>query len=122
AEAGRARGEHLYAPAVPFGVARVQAKELGGEEARLVPAGAGTDLEHGVALVVGVLGEEEVLERRVELGQARLERGQLAARHLAQLGVLLAQQRAVLREKDAEDRKSTRRTPVTSLSRMPSSA
>src|SRR5437899_128252 len=77
---------------------QVTTRPLGGEEARLVPAGAGTDLEHGVALVVGVFGEEEVLERRVELGQARLERGQLAARHLAQLGALLAQQRAVLVE------------------------
>ena len=96
AEAGRARGEHLDAPAVPLGVARVHAKELGGEEARLVAAGAGTDLEHRVALVVGVLREEELLEHRVERDQARLERGQLAARQLAQLGVLLARELAVL--------------------------
>src|SRR5439155_310392 len=68
----------------------------GGEEARLVAARAGTDLEHRVALVIGVLGEEEVLEGRVERGQTRLERGQLAARQLAQLGVLLAHELAVL--------------------------
>src|SRR5437762_5722884 len=59
---------------------------FGGEEARLVAARAGPDLEHRVALVVGVLGEKELLERRVERGQPRLERGQLAARQLAQLG------------------------------------
>src|SRR5437667_5791698 len=98
AGAGRARGQHLDAPAVPLGVARVHAEELGGEEARLVAAGAGPDLEHGVALVVGVLGKEEVLERRVECGQARLERWQLAARQLAQFGVSLAQDLAMLVE------------------------
>src|SRR5207244_4043113 len=70
-EAGRARGEHLDAPAVPLGVARVHAEELGSEQARLVAARAGTDLEHRVALVVGVLGEEELLEGRVEGGPAR---------------------------------------------------
>src|SRR2546426_320724 len=59
-------------PPRPVGVARVHAEELGGEEARLVAARAGTDLEHRVARVVGVLGEEELLEGCVELGQARL--------------------------------------------------
>src|SRR5438876_3925158 len=96
AEAGRVRGQHLDAPAVPLGVTRVHAEELGGEEARLVAAGAGTDLEHRVALVSGILGEEELLEHRVERGQPRLERGQLAARQLAELGILLAQALAVL--------------------------
>src|SRR5437867_4460131 len=81
---------------LPLGVARVHAEELGGEEARLVAARARTDLEHRVALVVGVLGQEELLEGCVERGQARLERGQLAARQLAQLGVLLARELAVL--------------------------
>src|SRR4029077_20603901 len=55
-------------------------------------------LEPGLALVFGFLRKEEALQGLVELGETRLERRQLAARELAQLGVLLAQERAVLRD------------------------
>ena len=42
-----------------FGVAGVHAEEVAGEERRLVPTGAGADLENGTLLVGGVLGKKQ---------------------------------------------------------------
>src|SRR5207302_1018641 len=54
------------------------------------------DLEHGVALVVRVLREEELLQARVERLEAGLQRGQLGTGELAQLRVLPVRELAVL--------------------------
>src|SRR4029077_19013538 len=101
-EAGRARREHLDAPPLPLGVARVHAEKLGGEETRLVAAGAGADLEHGVPLVVRVLREQELLQRGVEGLEATLERGQLGAPQLPQLDVLAVRELTVLLDLSGE--------------------
>src|SRR5439155_628770 len=88
AEAGRARGEHLHPPALSLGVAAVHAKQLGGEETRLLAARTGADLEHHVALVVRVARHEQPLEGCVELLETLLQPRKLAARQLPQLLVL----------------------------------
>ena len=96
AEPRRAREQDLDPPPLPLGVARVHAEELGGEEAGLVAAGAGADLEDRVPLVVRVLRDQEATERRVHLFETGLERGQLGARELAEVGVLTARELAVV--------------------------
>src|SRR5207249_1923590 len=96
AETGRARGQHLDAPAVPLGVAAVHAEELGAEETRLLAARPGADLEHHVALVVRVARQEEPFERRVELLETLLEPRKVAARELAEPLVLPVRELAML--------------------------
>ena len=61
ADAGVAARHHLEAPAVALGVHAVHPEQLGGEERRLVAAGAGADLEHDVLLVVRILRDEQDL-------------------------------------------------------------
>ena len=58
---------------LPVRVAEVHLQHLLGEQAGLVPAGAGADLEDDVLLVVGVLGDEEDLELGLERVAALLE-------------------------------------------------
>ena len=52
----------FHLPALRFGVARVHAEDLGGEQRGLVAAGAGADFEHDVLLVVGILGQQQDLQ------------------------------------------------------------
>ena len=79
---------HLELPAVQRGIALIHAEQIGGEQRRLVAAGAGAHFEDGVALVGLVLGQQHELARwRFELGQpflssARARLGQRrASRH-----------------------------------------
>src|SRR6266436_2381022 len=55
AEAGLGQVEEFEAPAAQRSIALIHAKEVGSEQRRLLPPGAGSDLEDGVALVVGIL-------------------------------------------------------------------
>ena len=89
--------QDLDLPAAPLGVARVHAEELRGEQRGLVATRAGADLEDDVALVVGIARHEQHLQALVERVEPGFDRGQLAARHLANLGVGVLQQLAVLR-------------------------
>ena len=54
-----------------LGIAQVHARQVAGEQRRLVAAGAGADLEEGVALVVRVARQQ----RRLQLGVQPLEVG-----------------------------------------------
>jgi hypothetical protein len=56
AEVGFAARNDLHLPALALGIAGVHAEQVAGEQRRLVAAGAGTDFEEQVALVVGVRG------------------------------------------------------------------
>src|SRR4029077_16642983 len=58
ADPGLREVDDLDAPPLLLGVAAVHAEELGREEAGLVAAGAGADLEDDVAAVVRVLGRQ----------------------------------------------------------------
>ena len=54
-----ALAEHLDAPALALGVARVHPEQVAGEDRGLVAAGAGADLEEDVALVARVRRDQE---------------------------------------------------------------
>src|SRR5262249_47186211 len=90
AEPRPTRAEHVDPPAPRLRVAAVHAEELRREEARLLAAGAGADLEQHVALVVGVARQEELLQPCLEIGVARTQAGQLLLRERAHrlVGVL----------------------------------
>ena len=69
------------------GVALVHAEEIGGEQRRLVAAGAGADLQDGVLLVGRVLGQQHALHRPLQLGQALLEGRGLLLGHRLHVGI-----------------------------------
>ena len=87
AHAGRVAVHHLDLPLLPLRVLRVHAREVGGEEPRLVPAGAGADLDEDVLVVVGILRQDQRAELVLELALARGELVHLGLRHLAHLAV-----------------------------------
>ena len=93
AEPGLRQLHHLEAPAVQRGVALVHAEELGGEERRLLAAGAGAHFEDGVALVGLVLGQQHEPHLALELGEPLVERGQFASGERTHLGIGLAGER-----------------------------
>src|SRR5206468_8645497 len=62
-------------------------REVGGEERRLVAAGAGADLDEDVPVVVGILGKHEDLELVLELRLPVAQLVDLALRQLRQLAV-----------------------------------
>ncbi len=72
-----ALGHDLDLPAPALGIARVHAEQVAGEERRLVAAGAGAHLEEQVALVVRVLGQQLLLQLRLELLHRRARALQL---------------------------------------------
>src|SRR5262245_11207437 len=74
----RARRQHLDPPPMPLRVPGVHPEELGREEAGLVAAGSGADLEHRVALVVGIARQQQRLQALVEGGELRFQLRQLA--------------------------------------------
>ena len=87
--AGLARLEHLDPPALPLCVAAVHPEQVGGEDRRLVAAGAGADLHDDVALVVGVGGHQQRAQPLVRLLLHGALRGLLLCRHGDDLGVAL---------------------------------
>ena len=100
-----------------LGVARVHAEELGGEQARLVAAGAGADLEDDVAVVVRVARQQQELQLLLErVGLCASDAGQLLLRQLAHLVVGVVEQRLRARPRSAPAtllprRGSARRSP-----------
>ena len=70
AQVGRLVVEHLGRPALPLGVAQVHPQQVAGEQRRLVAALARLDLEDDVLAVVGVLGQQQLPQPRLELGDA----------------------------------------------------
>ena len=68
--------------------ARVHAIEVGGEQRRLVAAGAGADLDDRVAVVERVVREERGLEPRLEVGDGPLEPLDFARGFGGHLGVV----------------------------------
>jgi len=61
-----ALGDDLDLPAAPFGIARIHAEQVAGEQCRFVAAGAGADLEEDVAVVVGVRGQQQFLQLQLQ--------------------------------------------------------
>ena len=79
---------HLHLPALAFRVARVHAKEVAREERRLIPAGPGADLEEDVALIVGVLRQEQLLQLRFERCETLAAHFDLAFRVASHFGIV----------------------------------
>ena len=74
--------EHRDSPAVPLGVSDVHARQVGGEQCRLLAALAGLDLEHDVVGVVRVTGCEQIGQLGVELLDGGLQLGDLRGERL----------------------------------------
>jgi hypothetical protein len=51
---------------VPLGEALIHPVEIRGEKGGLVAAGAGADLHDGIAVVVRIAGDEEIVQLRAE--------------------------------------------------------
>ena len=81
--------EHFHLPALRFGVARVHAEDLGGEQRGFVAAGAGADFEDDVLLVVGILREQQNLQVVFDLADAALQFVELFLRIGQHLGIFL---------------------------------
>ena len=71
-------------------VAFVHAPEIGGEEGGFVATGAGADFNDRGTVVKRIARNEQWLERLVELGQSRLESGDLGLRFRGEIGVVAA--------------------------------
>ena len=90
--------EHLDLPAARLGEARVHAEQIGGEQRRLLAAGAGADLEDGVLVVARVPGHEQPPDLAVLRRVLLLEARHLAAGELRELGVALGEHLARARQ------------------------
>jgi hypothetical protein len=90
--------EHLDLPALTLNEAGVHAVQIGREQRRLVAAGAGADLDDGVALVERILRDECRLQLGLERLDGRLEASDFGARFGGQLGVVNGNELARLRE------------------------
>ena len=66
ADLGRAFAQHLGAPALAFAPAQVHARQVAGEECRLVTARTGPDLDEGMAIVLRVPGQQLSLELHLQ--------------------------------------------------------
>src|SRR5690606_17905288 len=84
----RALADDLHLPALALGVPAVHAKQVAGEDRRLVAAGAGADLEKDVAPVVGVPGQQQPLQFQLEALAAGLARGDFLLGHFLEIGIL----------------------------------
>ena len=73
--------DDLHLPAAQLGIAAVHAEQIGGEQRRLVAAGAGAHFQNGAALVGGVLRQQLDLQLLLQLLAARLQRLEIGARH-----------------------------------------
>src|SRR5713101_1261282 len=80
-------GYNLHLPALAFGIARIHAKEVACEERRLVPSCSGADLEKDVAVIVGVLRQEQLLQLRFERGEPLPAGFDLAFRVASHFGI-----------------------------------
>jgi hypothetical protein len=86
-------GEDLHAPAAPFGIARIHAEQVAGENRRLVATGAGADFEKHVAPVIRVLGQQHALQVAFQLDQFFLGFADFFHGHFAHVRVAVLEQR-----------------------------
>jgi hypothetical protein len=82
AQIAAALAHQLGLPAAALAVAQVHAREVGGEQGRLVAAGAGADFEEGVARVVRVARQQRGLQLQVQPVDIGARLGDLLLRHL----------------------------------------
>ena len=80
-----AGGDHLHLPALEGGIALVHAEQVAREDRRLVAAGSGADFEDHVALVGGILGQQQDADLVFQLFDLRFKGGLLFGSHLGHL-------------------------------------
>src|SRR5271154_88516 len=88
AERRRGAFEHFHFPSLRFGVARIHAEKLAGEEGGFIAARAGTDFNDDALFVVGIFREQEQLEFALDNFLARGELFFFLVRHLFYFGVV----------------------------------
>ena len=79
--------QHFDAPALHVGIARIHAKQIAGENRRLIAARARAHFQVDVAVVARILRQQQLRELFFLALQPRVETGQLFAAELAQLVV-----------------------------------
>ena len=84
--------QHLEAPTAQLRVSAVHLEQIARPQVGLVAALRAADLHDDVLAVIGVSGDEQLLERGLELGEARLTLGELALEVLAHLRVRLGRE------------------------------
>ncbi len=77
----------LHLPALAFGIARVHAEQVAGEDRRLVAAGAGAHFQEQVAVVARIARHQQQCQVMVQLLQAFLRGGDFLLGQLAQVRV-----------------------------------
>ena len=87
AQLGFAGRQDLGLPAAMLGVAQVHAQQVAGKEGAFITAGAGPDLQDGVAGIVGVARQQQVLDALLGSLQAGLGVGDLLVGELAHVGL-----------------------------------
>ena len=82
---GRSRSRDIISVRQPLAlaVAQVHARQVGGEQRRLVAAGAGADLEEGVARVVGVARQQRGLQLEVAGARGRRSAAAISSRAIS---------------------------------------
>ena len=96
AQAGRTRTEDFHAPLPLFGIVRIHPKQVRGEQAGFLAAGAGPDFQQHVLFVQRVLGQQQESQLVFECRSALAEFFDLAVGHLAQFGVAIVEQGAAV--------------------------
>ncbi len=85
--------QDFQAPAALFGVTRVHAEQVAGEDGGLVTAGPGADFQKHVAPVIGVFGQQHALQLRLQGKQLFLGLAHFLHGHFAQVRVAVLEQR-----------------------------
>ena len=84
---GVACRQDLHLPALECGIALIHPEQVAGEQRRLVAAGAGPDLDDDIALVGGVLGQQQQAESLLRLADPDIEHRALVLGQRLELAV-----------------------------------
>src|SRR5690606_4643953 len=82
------RGEDFDLPALAFRKTRVHPEEIAGEQPRFFATGPGADFDHDVAVVIGILRNQQHAQPLFEIFDGRLEGGNFVGREGPQVGVV----------------------------------
>ncbi len=83
----RALAQHLDGEPLRLGIARVHAKQIPGEECRLIAARAGAHLEEEAFVIARVPGEQERAQLRLRGGELRLQPADFLGAERAHAGI-----------------------------------
>jgi len=87
AEVGGVLRDDFHLPAIAFGEPAVHAEEIAGEQRRLVAAGTRADFEKDVPLVVGILGQQLLLQIHFQRRETVARRADFVFRESAHFGI-----------------------------------